>query len=84
MNVQQTKASIFEKLEKTNNELLLRKIEALLDTNDETVAGYKPNGDAYTYGMLREDIAESEQEFEVDGGTTQQELRSQIKSWRKG
>lgn len=84
MNLQHTKASILKKLDKINDEALLKKIEGLLDTHDATVAGYLPNGDEYTYGMLREDIAEAEQEFEAGGGTTQQELRAQIKSWRKG
>lgn len=50
---------------------------------DEAIIGCRPNGEAYTYRMLKNDIAESEQEFEAGCGTTQQDLRNQIKGWGK-
>ncbi len=51
--------------------------------NDETIIGYLPNGAVYSYGMLQADIAEAEQEFEAGCGTTQHDLKNQIKGWGK-
>ena len=51
--------------------------------NDEAIIGYLPNGVVYTYGMLKADIADAEQEFEAGGGTTQHDLKNQIKGWGK-
>lgn len=50
---------------------------------DEMIIGCLPNGEVYTYRMLKNDIAESEQEFSSGGGTNQQDLRNQIKGWGK-
>ncbi len=82
MDIRQKKASIYKKLERATNEKLLKKVEDLLDSFD-LVAGYQPNGEVLTYNMLQDEIAEGEAEFKTGQGTSQQELREQVKQWSK-
>ncbi|CAN5263338.1 hypothetical protein BH09BAC1_BH09BAC1_12180 [soil metagenome] len=54
-----------------------------MDNRNDTIAGYEPDGTPITYSKLREEIAEAEQEFEAGKGIAQDELREEVKSWRK-
>lgn len=81
MDIQKTKEKIIEHLQASEDESLLRQIQTIIDTNS-SIAGYRPDGSPVTYGMLRESISESDQEFKKGGGINTETLKEEVKKWR--
>lgn len=81
MNLQKAKEKIIKLIEASDDEALLMHLQNIIDTNDD-IAGYRPDGSALTYGMLRESIDASDVEFNAGEGMGSETLKQEVKKWR--
>ncbi len=80
MNIQAVKIDLVQKLLSVKSELLLKKINFLLDT--EVVVAYTVDGKPLTKNQYNKNLAEAEKEIEAGNFISQEELEIKSAKWK--
>lgn len=80
MNIQAVKLNLVQKLLAVKNELLLEKINNLLDK--EVVVAYTVDGKPLTIEQYNKNLSEAEKEIEAGDFISQEELETKSAKWK--
>lgn len=81
MAIKINKASLIEKLKKTDNEYILKQVEEILSQVEDPIAGYTIDGNPITQSSLKKSLKDAKTRISKGDYTTQDDVEKESEGW---